>query len=78
MCSETFPSGCLTLDFALGGGLPKGRIVEVTSNVLLLYLCLNFSLWLDNYYIFLTYKKVCMKENKLILIMLVKLFDRCF
>ncbi|KAJ8443238.1 hypothetical protein Cgig2_010133 [Carnegiea gigantea] len=26
---ETFPSGCLTLDFALGGGLPKGRIVEV-------------------------------------------------
>lgn len=28
-CSETFPSGCLTLDFALGGGLPKGRIVEV-------------------------------------------------
>ncbi|RVW37045.1 DNA repair protein recA-like 1, chloroplastic [Vitis vinifera] len=25
---ETFPSGCLTLDFALGGGLPKGRIVE--------------------------------------------------
>ena len=29
-CSETFPSGCLTLDFALGGGLPKGRVVEVT------------------------------------------------
>jgi hypothetical protein len=28
-CSETFPSGCMTLDFALGGGLPKGRIVEV-------------------------------------------------
>lgn len=28
-CSETFPSGCLTLDFALGGGLPRGRIVEV-------------------------------------------------
>ncbi|KAL3820944.1 hypothetical protein ACJIZ3_006849 [Penstemon smallii] len=26
---ETFPSGCLTLDFALGGGLPRGRIVEV-------------------------------------------------
>ncbi|KAK6229106.1 hypothetical protein SCA6_018057 [Theobroma cacao] len=26
---ETFPSGCLTLDLALGGGLPKGRIVEV-------------------------------------------------
>ncbi|XP_050101781.1 DNA repair protein recA homolog 1, chloroplastic isoform X2 [Malus sylvestris] len=25
---ETFPSGCLTLDLALGGGLPKGRIVE--------------------------------------------------
>lgn len=28
-CSETFPSGILTLDFALGGGIPKGRIVEV-------------------------------------------------
>lgn len=26
---ETFPSGCLTLDIALGGGLPKGRIVEI-------------------------------------------------
>ncbi|GAB2278081.1 hypothetical protein Dimus_012778 [Dionaea muscipula] len=26
---ETFPSGCLTMDFALGGGLPKGRIVEI-------------------------------------------------
>ncbi|OMO65834.1 hypothetical protein CCACVL1_21375 [Corchorus capsularis] len=26
---ETFPSGCLTLDLALGGGLPRGRIVEV-------------------------------------------------
>lgn len=26
---ETFPSGCLTLDFALSGGLPKGRIVEI-------------------------------------------------
>nr|CAD1819604.1 unnamed protein product [Ananas comosus var. bracteatus] len=26
---ETFPSGCLTLDFALGGGIPKGRIVEI-------------------------------------------------
>ncbi|XP_057750215.1 DNA repair protein recA homolog 1, chloroplastic isoform X1 [Arachis stenosperma] len=26
---ETFPSGCLTLDCALGGGLPKGRIVEI-------------------------------------------------
>ncbi|PRQ45325.1 putative DNA recombination and repair protein RecA [Rosa chinensis] len=24
---ETFPSGCLTLDLALGGGLPKGRII---------------------------------------------------
>uniref|UniRef100_A0A453LQU1 RecA family profile 2 domain-containing protein n=4 Tax=Aegilops tauschii subsp. strangulata TaxID=200361 RepID=A0A453LQU1_AEGTS len=29
LSSETFPSGCLTLDFALGGGLPKGRVVEV-------------------------------------------------
>ncbi|KAI7731810.1 hypothetical protein M8C21_002214 [Ambrosia artemisiifolia] len=26
---ETFPSGCLSLDLALGGGLPKGRIVEI-------------------------------------------------
>ncbi|XP_078433434.1 recA DNA recombination family protein isoform X2 [Wolffia australiana] len=26
---ETFPSGCFTLDFALGGGIPKGRIVEI-------------------------------------------------
>ncbi|CAH1450951.1 unnamed protein product [Lactuca virosa] len=26
---ETFPSGCLPLDLALGGGLPKGRIVEI-------------------------------------------------
>eukprot|EP01018_Ginkgo_biloba_P030996 Gb_04036 [translate_table: standard] len=26
---ETFPSGCLTLDLALGGGLPKGRVVEI-------------------------------------------------
>ncbi|MCE0482200.1 hypothetical protein HAX54_040701 [Datura stramonium] len=25
LCIETFPSGCLTLDFALGGGLPKGE-----------------------------------------------------
>ncbi|CAI0409844.1 unnamed protein product [Linum tenue] len=29
LVSETFPSGCLTLDFALGGGLPRGRIVEI-------------------------------------------------
>jgi recombination protein RecA len=26
---ETFPSGCLGLDLALGGGVPKGRIVEI-------------------------------------------------
>jgi recombination protein RecA len=26
---ETFPSGSLTLDLALGGGFPKGRIVEI-------------------------------------------------
>ncbi|XP_059070051.1 DNA repair protein recA homolog 1, chloroplastic isoform X1 [Cryptomeria japonica] len=26
---ETFPSGCLTLDLALSGGLPKGRVVEI-------------------------------------------------
>ncbi|CAK9859180.1 unnamed protein product [Sphagnum jensenii] len=28
---ETFPSGCLALDYALGGGLPKGHIVEITD-----------------------------------------------
>lgn len=27
--SERFASGCLTLDRALGGGYPKGRIVEI-------------------------------------------------
>ncbi|CAI5468355.1 unnamed protein product, partial [Closterium sp. Yama58-4] len=27
--AETFPTGALTLDIALGGGLPKGRIVEI-------------------------------------------------
>ncbi|GFR47110.1 hypothetical protein Agub_g8795 [Astrephomene gubernaculifera] len=27
--TETFPSGSLTLDAALGGGYPKGRIIEV-------------------------------------------------
>lgn len=26
---ETFPTGALTLDLALGGGIPKGRIVEI-------------------------------------------------
>ena len=26
---ETFPSGSLTLDLALGGGLPKGRVIEI-------------------------------------------------
>ncbi|KAK1370798.1 hypothetical protein POM88_036890 [Heracleum sosnowskyi] len=31
MFFETFPCGCLTLDFALGGGLPQGRIVEING-----------------------------------------------
>jgi len=26
---ETVPTGCLSLDLALGGGIPKGRIIEV-------------------------------------------------
>ena len=26
---ETYPSGALTLDLALGGGLPKGRVIEI-------------------------------------------------
>ncbi|KAL1830605.1 hypothetical protein ACET3Z_000256 [Daucus carota] len=26
---DSFPSGCLTLDIALGVGLPRGNIVEV-------------------------------------------------
>lgn len=26
---ETFPSGCLALDMQLGGGLPRGRIMEI-------------------------------------------------
>ncbi|MEM6754059.1 MAG: ATPase domain-containing protein, partial [Cyanobacteria bacterium P01_C01_bin.38] len=26
---ETIPTGALTLDLALGGGLPKGRVVEI-------------------------------------------------
>jgi hypothetical protein len=29
-CRETISSGCLALDVALGGGYPKGRIVEVS------------------------------------------------
>ena len=26
---ETFPTGALSLDLALGGGIPKGRVVEI-------------------------------------------------
>jgi recombination protein RecA len=26
---ETIPTGCLSLDLALGGGIPKGRIIEI-------------------------------------------------
>ena len=29
MVVETIPSGALTLDLALGGGIPKGRVVEI-------------------------------------------------
>lgn len=29
MLVETIPSGALTLDLALGGGLPKGRVIEI-------------------------------------------------
>lgn len=42
LSSETFPSGCLTLDFALGGGLPKGRVVEVTYYSLFFFHCGTF------------------------------------
>ena len=33
LCSENHPSGALTLDIALGGGFPKGRIIEVPSSI---------------------------------------------
>lgn len=29
MTVETFPSGSMTLDMALGGGYPKGRVIEI-------------------------------------------------
>jgi recombination protein RecA len=29
VCSVTTPTGALTLDLALGGGYPKGRVVEI-------------------------------------------------
>jgi recombination protein RecA len=29
MTVETTPSGSLTLDLALGGGYPKGRVIEI-------------------------------------------------
>lgn len=32
LCSEWSPSGALTLDMAMGGGFPKGRIVEVRGS----------------------------------------------
>ena len=40
-CRETIPSGALTLDWALGGGYPRGRIIEACF-------CLIFVSWLNN------------------------------
>jgi hypothetical protein len=31
---ETFSTGALTLDLALGGGLPRGRIIEARSSLI--------------------------------------------
>lgn len=40
-CRETFSSGSLVIDAALGGGIPKGRIVEVSKTVSM-YVALAF------------------------------------
>lgn len=36
---ETIPSGSLTLDLALGGGFPVGRIIEIYGPGTSLYIC---------------------------------------
>lgn len=40
---ETFPSGSLALDYILGGGLPRGRIVEVRRALIYLHPLLSLA-----------------------------------
>ena len=40
-CRECIPSGALTLDIALGGGFPKGRIIEVPPEQLQRTVCMD-------------------------------------